>query len=192
MGVINNQAGQNINRGGGNRMAFGLTAEQAATATGDQAAVAAWYEQAHLDGGVMRPDREVKKIYNEDNDLVDEIVLRNEYIIEETSLETDDATLDMLEALEGFYFPVRKPLPVRKPAPNGEKWRQMWYFPKCRVEKTNDGINTDREERKRKFVIRAVEDDNEVLKIRATVDVDDDTSWPPELEPAKDAAFAAV
>lgn len=192
MGVVNNQAGQNINRGGGNKMAFGLTQPQAEAATGDVAAVAAWYEQAHLDGGVMRPDREVKKIYNEDNDLVDEIVLRNEYVLEETSLETDDATLDMLEALEGFYFAVRKPLPVRTPAAAGEVLRQLWYFPKCRVEKTNDGINTDREERKRKFVIRAVEDDNEVLFARATVDMADDTTWPAKLDGAKDAAFAAV
>lgn len=192
MGVVNNQNAQNIARGGGNRMAFGLTAEHAKAATGDEAAVAAWYEQAHLEGGVMRPDREVKKIYNEDNELVDEIVLRNEYIIEETSLETDDETLDMLEALEGFFFPVRKPLPVRKRGPEDERLHQLWLFPKCRVERTNDGLNTDREERKRKFVVRAFEDDNGVLFVRKTVNMADQENWPPELEGAKDTAFSAA
>lgn len=189
------------NRGGGNSMALGLSAAALAAIGGAYAALSpAWFLPRQLEGGDITPNDEVEELENEDGEVDEEIVLKRRERISETTRNTSDEMLDLLDALarENLRFPVRKPLPTSEEGAGGEPLHQLWYFPHCRVVRDGSGINLGNGVRKRKFVIEA--ELTEAMRaagykepyVRATVDMADEVSWPATLEDAKDAAFQAV
>ena len=199
MGQQNVNDQPQVNKGGGNLLQFGLTAEILDTLGGSFAALdPAWFGIKGLRGGAMQPDRDIEVVRNENGGVDAQVETRYDYIVNETTHDTSDAALDLLEGLETETFPARRFLPVNKPNADGENWKQVWYFPHCRIVADNNGMNADAGIRTRQFQVRAELTDalrDAGMKKpfrRATLDLNDQENWPAEFEGAKDAAFQAA
>lgn len=189
-----------IGRGGGAQKAMGLNAAILAALGGVFAALdPAWFQIKGHEGGEMKPNDQTEPVENEDGEVIKEIILSRREQISETTSNTSDEALDLMDTMVrlGLKFPVRVPLPVEQTGPNGEPLHQLWYFPVCRFIRDASGIPMGKGVRKKKYTLEAEltsamrADGYTEPYHRATVDLADEANWPAKLDGAKDAAFQA-
>ena len=175
---------------GSSRLAVGLTETQAQEII-DQAADPGWYVLGELEGGQIGPSRDTEENLNEAGEQVNQIVTRDEFIVGNTMMSTDDQTLKLLDWLEDHYVPARYPLPAEVDD-MGVQLYQLWYFPHVTLMKEDWRINTTNETRTRDFQVKAVKRLGDPIAAFATVSLADETGWPTELEDAKSDVFSPV
>ena len=187
MGVVDRTDGANVFQNHDNRLEFGLTETQAQQFFGPSA-VAAWYEIADLEGGEIAPDNDTEEIRNENGEHITTIINREEQVIENSTLQTDDPVMDFLDWLENHYVPVRYALSAGDDGA-GTPLHQLHFFPNVTADINSSPLNTGSGNRTRAFTLRAVKKSGSPVLVRATVDMTDSTGWPADLNDAKDTVF---
>ena len=175
---------------GSSKLAVGLSGTQAQEII-DDAADPGWYVLGELEGGDFGPSRDTDEVTNEAGEQVVQVTNREEFVISNTIMSTDDQTLKLLTWLEDHYVPARYPLPAGVDD-TGTQLSQLWYFPFATIMKEDWRVNTTNETRTRQFTMKAVKRQGSPIYTFATVDLDAPTGWPTDLDDAKDDVFSPV
>lgn len=166
--------------GGSSQIAVGLTAVQAQEAMGDASEAGGWYIIGYQEGGQFGPDRDSEEVKDEADELVKVRTTRDEFVITNTVMQTDDKTLLLLEWLEDAEngVPARYPLPTNQG--EGLDVEAQWVFLyNANVRKENWTVSTGADSiRSRQFTLVGTRDTEGNLKAIVTLPVDQgDPAW---------------
>jgi hypothetical protein len=109
--------------GGSSEVAVFLTALQAVAVYGAGSTLG-WYKPSFQLQTEVGPDRESEDIFDEADNLIKVRTTKDEFILSTEFLQTDDATLKLLDILEN---PVNS-VPLRYPMPTNDEDEDQWIF----------------------------------------------------------------
>lgn len=183
-------------RGGSDILVVGLTAAQHAAYSGNPAATATWIAFSFLaeTGGSVGRERDTRVLYSEGSERED-AVDRDEGVIKGAVMQTSTRVLNLLDFMEDNEVVVKRALPLKAVGPQGET-HQVWASARAKVDKENWTISTARQDqRTRQFTIRTFKADPTAVGVKpyvvAEVNLADESTWPAELDFAKETAFGA-
>ena len=107
MPYIDRRNKQKVYKNGSSRIDAYLTAAQASEALGDPAAVAGWYSLGYQAGGNVGRETDAQKVRDESREVIGSTSTVNDFVISNTTQQTDAASLDLYEFIEANEVPVR-------------------------------------------------------------------------------------
>ena len=181
MAWIDRRDNGKVYQNGSSKIDVGLTADQATEALG--AAVAGWYNIGYMAGGTVGRETNAQREQDESGDTIATVASNDDFVIQNTTKQTDAVTLRLLEWLETNEVPVRYILPTPDP-----DVVQVHYHPAMSKDVDGNGISTGQGVRQQQFTLRGKK------ALRAFDDVAADQSdWAgTDVEDAMDTVFAAA
>lgn len=172
----------NVYLDGSSLIAVGLTEAQAQEALADATAVAGWYGIGYTAGGNVGRDNNAQKEYDESGEPIASTRTVNDFVITNTSQQTDAVTLGLFEWLESNDVPVRYILPTPDP-----DVIQLHYHPSVRKDEGSDQLSTQQGVRTLQFTLRGAKRDHVYGDLAA-----DQSDWTEAFADATDDTFAAA
>lgn len=167
---------------GSSLIAAGLTAEQAIEVFGT-GSVAAWYGLGYQGGGNLGRDTNAQRVYDESGEEIGTTSQNDDFVITNTSQQTDAATLKLHDWLEKNAVPIRYILPTKDP-----DVVQVHYHPSMKKDVGSDQISTAKGVRTKQFTLRGKKSLHVFDDVAA-----DQSDWDTAgLGDAEDTTFAAA
>lgn len=178
--LVDNRSKAKVYKNGSSKIDVGLTEEQAQEAFGDEDATGGWYRIAFMAGGNVGRDTNRQRIQDESGKTIGSSGSNDDFVITNTTQQTDAGTLRLLEWLETNEAPVRYILPTATAG-----IAQIHYHPAMTKDEGADQISTQVGVRQLQFTLRGDKERRFYDDVSETVQ----TAWPTELAGAKDTAF---
>lgn len=183
MAFIDRRDKSKVYKNGSSNIAVGLTEAEAQEALDDATAVAAWYGLGYQAGGNVGRDNNAQKVYDESGEPITSTGTVDDFVITNTTQQTDAQSLKLYEWLETHDVPVRYILPTPNPAVV-----QVHYHPRVSKDEGSDQLSTSQGVRTLQFTLRGKKSDRVVEDVAA-----DQSDWATAgLGDAMDTVFAAA
>ena len=170
-----------VYKDGSSLIDVGLTAEQATEALG--AAVAGWYNLGYMGGGNVGRDTNAQREQDESGENIGVTASTDDFVITNTTKQTDAKSLKLYAWLELNEVPVRYILPTPDPGVV-----QVHYHDGVTKDVGSDQITTSQGVRTMQFTLRGKKAGHKFEDVAA-----DQSDWAgTDVEDAMDTVFAAA
>lgn len=155
MAFIDRRNKAKIYKDGSSLIGAGLTEAQAQEALGDESAVAGWYGLGYMAGGNVGRDNNAQKVYDESGEPVTSTGTVDDFVITNTTQQTDAQSLKLYAWLENNDVPIRYILPTPDP-----DVVQVHYHPSMSKDEGSEQLPTQQGVRTMQFTLRGAKRDH--------------------------------